>query len=586
MSIPILIADQTDSTATTSSNLTVTENGDKAFVTSGQYCLDFFVKIVRNAPIDTYISQFTEAWKEDKSMCYQILMNLRDVRKGKGEKLIPTVLMTYLKHALGDLVLYECILHEFVKFGYWKDILKIAEISTYLTISLDKKNHPSNCDIELKLFKNQLETDIDALNTLDKSKTGHVAISLCAKWAPTENTHFDKAPLLFAKKLARSMNFTMKTYRQTISKLRSHIVILENLMATQQYDKIDFSKLPSIALSKHKKSFSRDHNSKCIESKQRKKLHLSYNDYLVKLRSGKAKVNTTGIEPHDLVKTYYRKTNLDLDILVEEQWKKICNSVKESGSFDHVTAVVDVSGSMEGIPMLVSIALGLLVAECTTEHFAANVITFHENPTWYQISGDNLRDKVHSLSKASWGGSTNLRKVFDIILEKAQNSQLEPDLMIKTLFIFTDMQFDSAVGATRYRKSQLSQNEESSMEYGKRRFEECGYSFPKIICWNLRTSSANSLPLTKDENGYVMISGFSAELMKSVMTGEDFTPISMLKHVLEPYIVPEFVSRCNSDLALPFDLSHLKHGVDKSKIKKVWKKNDTNTTNTIHDDEW
>ena len=40
--------------------------------------------------------------------------------------------------------------------------------------------------------------------------------------------------------------------------------------------------------------------------------------------------------------------------------------------------------------------------------------------------------------------STNLRAVFDLILQDAINADLLPEQMIKTIFIFTDMQFDSA----------------------------------------------------------------------------------------------------------------------------------------------
>ncbi len=41
-------------------NICCTENGDKAFVTSGSHCLDFFSRIVRNAPMMIILMLFVK----------------------------------------------------------------------------------------------------------------------------------------------------------------------------------------------------------------------------------------------------------------------------------------------------------------------------------------------------------------------------------------------------------------------------------------------------------------------------------------------------------------------------------------------
>ena len=81
------------SNQTIAENNTVTENGDPAFISSYDKCLDFFVKITRGADFKTYLQLFVDAWNQNKEMAYQILLNLRDVRGGKGEKEIPLVIL-------------------------------------------------------------------------------------------------------------------------------------------------------------------------------------------------------------------------------------------------------------------------------------------------------------------------------------------------------------------------------------------------------------------------------------------------------------------------------------------------------------
>ena len=44
-------------------NVIKTENGDKALSTSGSKCLDFFVRITRNAPVPDYVPEFFNALK-------------------------------------------------------------------------------------------------------------------------------------------------------------------------------------------------------------------------------------------------------------------------------------------------------------------------------------------------------------------------------------------------------------------------------------------------------------------------------------------------------------------------------------------
>lgn len=542
---------------------TTTENGDKAFNFSGSSCLDFFTRITRNAEFKDYIDVFTKAWMEDATLATRILMNMRDVRGGKGEKLIPVVIMVYLKNTI-DPSIYESILHRMLDYGYWKDLLKIIEIDCRAKIESKKRYNVISSSTEVKLFAEQLKKDYELLKTTETNPNAKkVAISLCGKWAPSEKSHYDHHPMYTAINIRNHMGLNPKQYRNMLTELRNHIGVLETLMSTHRFDEIDFSKIPSVAMMKMKNAFTRDCNAEGVESEDRKKLHESYSQYLRKLAEGKTKVNIKGIQPHELVSTYF-SCQTNVDFLVEEQWKALKKRTLELGAFRDVTAIVDVSSSMHGQPMEVAIALGILVAECTKGPFHGKVITFHDNPSWHHLTGSNLLEQVNCMKNAPWGGSTNLRATFDMILKEAVDAELTQDEMVKTLFLFTDMQFNSCDHGSW----------ESTFEYAKRNFESVGYKLPRIVCWNLRTSTSKSIPVTKNENGYAMLSGFSAELLKCILTAQEFTPYSMMIHVLEPYSVPtEMKQLTTSSLnPIPGYLTCLETAIGKSVIKKAFKK--------------
>jgi len=544
-------------------NFALTENGDKAFSTSGNFNLDFFTRITRNAQLKDYVDAFQKAWIENRETAIRVVMNMRDIRGGKGEKLIPAVLMICLKLTAEPNV-YEAVLRKMVEYGCWKDLLRIIELET--RYHREQRNlQLIACPIEITLFAEQLKKDSNIILVAEQGDTNtKAAISLCAKWAPSENTHYDHHPMKAATKIMGVMNLKPKEYRQMLTKLRNHLGILEMLMSTRQYDKIDFSKLPSMAFIKMKRAFDRDNNADGVESDNRKKLHLSYQEYLRKLADGKTKVNIKGIQPHELVSTYLdRHSNTELDPLVEGQWQALKNRITETGSFRDVTAVVDVSGSMTGQPMQVSIALGILVAQCTKCPYHGKVITFHETPNWHVLTGTTLKEQVECMKAAPWGSTTNLRKVFDLILQQAKSASLTKEEMVKTLFIFTDMQFDTCAGRDPL---------ETTFEYAKREFSNAGYVLPRIVCWNLRTSTNKIMPIQGEEKDFAMLSGFSAELLKCILTAQEFTPNAMMQHVLEPYIVPHEVTTSTNDIIFTTDeLDKLEIAITKSTIKKAFK---------------
>ncbi|OQV12313.1 hypothetical protein BV898_13424 [Hypsibius exemplaris] len=511
-------------------NRTLTENAAGAFTSTGDKCLDFFATVVRSTSVETVLAGFLAAWNEDPEKAVKLLLNLRDIRSGKGEKKVSLVLLYAL--SCWKPLTYLANLQRFLQVGCYKDLLFVAELAVRGATAenslqrLAQMSGDQQEPIELKILACQLLNDEAALKASDKA-----SISLCAKWVPTENTHFDRKPLRFSRKITKAMGLKKSEYRKRVSALRAHLTVLELLMCTGKWDEIVFKSLPAKAHRQYRKAFRREENSKKIKSDDRVALAARYAEYLAQLTKGEVTIKSTGTQPHDLVKVYMDHRSMEVDLTIEGQWKDMIAKLAETGNFKHVQAVCDVSGSMSGTPMEVAIALGMVVAELTAEPFHSKLITFSANPQLHTIVGDNLRDRINNIERMQWDMNTNLLKVFELLLSEAEkNPQAE---MVEKLFIFSDMQFDEARGSGGH--PWTTTYETICQMFGKTK-----YAVPKIIFWNLRATH-KSFPVQKDEIGTALISGFSAQMMKAFLSDEtvEFGPLTIMNDALDKYEITE-----------------------------------------------
>ena len=217
------------------------------------------------------------------------------------------------------------------------------------------------------------------------------------------------------------------------------------------------------------------------------------------------------------------------------QWKSLVDSIRSSSAnkLKNCIAVADVSGSMGYLgerwaskkskrppqPIQVCIALTLLLGELAEAPWSGSFLTFDDNPVFMTVDPTlPLSKRATTLADAPWGGSTHFGKTFDLILETAKREKLAPEHMVKTLFVFSDMQFDQAAG---------HRHGETEHQTARRKFEEAGYPFPEMVYWNLNSGygedKATHKPVKSDTEGVALMSGFWGALMKYFLgqSGED-----------------------------------------------------------------
>jgi len=464
-------------------DMALTENGALSLPSTLDCCVDLFFKTVRGITEENLIPLLNGAWTESPEATLRIIFQTRDCRGGKGEKMIFYQALKWL-HSQSPETVQKNIEH-IPFFGTWKDLLALClhvpELETQI----------------LDLFVARLKDDKRILEVSDfDSKDGEV-VSLCAKWAPTEKHSFD-TKLKLAKKLAEKLcgsKNAMKDYRKNyLAPLRERLRVTERFMCANEWDNIPYSTVPSRCMNRNKFAFIKHDEDR-------------FEKFLMAAMAGKAKLQGKQMYPHELVSQLMRASKRDL--VVECQWKSIMQGIKEMGSLSKSIVLSDVSGSMSGTPMEVSIALGLLISEVSGGPFRDMIITFESNPKFHHVKGENLFDRVKEVMRMSWGGSTNFQAALKLILDLAKAENVPQADMPDKLFVISDMQFDQA-----------DRNYSTNHQALEKQFKDAGYEVPIIVYWNVR-SNTTDFPALSDTPGVAMLAGYSPSLLKVVMDGCD-----------------------------------------------------------------
>jgi hypothetical protein len=221
-----------------------------------------------------------------------------------------------------------------------------------------------------------------------------------------------------------------------------------------------------------------------------------------------------------------------LDAQWKDLWKDVVKQVttkaKEEGLNFNPTRMVplsDVSSSMNGMPMEVSIALGIGISEITHPAFQNMVLTFERSPRWHKLNGDDsIVEKVRSLQRAPWGGDTNFEGAYDQILKVCLKHKLNRE-DVPVLIVFSDMQFNRAAFRSYCQDGSSDRRLSTMHNVIRQKFSTTARTLgwedeepTPIVYWNLRPTGGH--PVEKDTAGSVLLSGFSPSLLKLVMNGE------------------------------------------------------------------
>lgn len=449
-------------------NAARTTNGMKALKSTLSNTTDLFFKIGASRG-KSITSQFEKAYREDREMALRVAQWARDVRGGAGERELFRQTLKWLEKNHADDLVGTRILKNVAEIGRWDDLLIFdnAEVKHYA----------------FGLIRDALEA----------------GNGLCAKWMPR------KGPK--AVELREFLGWSPKFYRKRLVELTK---VVETQMCAKEFDKINFSHVPSLAMSRYSKAF----------GKNAPDAFAAYKEALKKGDPKVAKVNAGAVYPYDIIKNVKRGDAA----LADEQWKALPNFIGDAS----ILPIVDVSGSMtckaggyqsksEVTCLDVAVSLGLYCADKNTGPFKDVFLTFSDRPSFVTVTG-TLSQKVNKMERSAWEMSTNLHAAFDEILKVAVKNNVAREDMPKVLLIMSDMQFNCCTGY-----------DDRAIQMIRRKYNDADYEMPNVVFWNI--NAYENVPVRFDEKGTALVSGFSPSIMKAVLAADmdSMTPEAVMK---------------------------------------------------------
>jgi hypothetical protein len=462
-----------------------TENGALGFKTTGHYLLDFSYSVpaMRNNP-ESFFELFDKSMAEDRNNTLRFVLFLRDIKHGMGERNSYRHLLVHMSDKFSD-VLHKMIVNcDLASFGRFDDLIYLYDKSK----SLQVKD-----DIRL-LIINQLEDDENNFKEGNK-------ISLLAKWLPSENASSKETKRLAKVVRKEILCISPKEYRKVLSELRNYMNVVEVKISANKWDKVDYEAVPSKANLKYRNAFLAHDMERRVE-------------FLQALKNGEKKINSNSMFLYDIIHSYvgsrWLYSEVPVDNTLEQLWKS-----QDKHHISNTLVVRDGSGSMltqvssDVSALDIADSLTLYLSENNSGEFKNKFITFSRKPKFVDLTGtDRLCDKLTILRKNTDCSNTNIELTFDSILNTAVKANISKEEMPKQILIVSDMEFDSCI-----------YYDEILFESIGKKFNDKGYEMPKLVFWNV-CSRTNSIPLTSNKNGVILISGFSKNLVDMVTSGE------------------------------------------------------------------
>ena len=497
-------------------NFQQTENGATGYSTSGQNLVDLNFRVPSNHNNVTRedVVAFAAALKEDMVTAVKWLFYLRDVREGLGER--DSFINLFLAlNAYNEEAAIK-VLPLIPEFGRWKDVIDIlSQVGDDTDIS----------NAIYSLIENQLREDCVNL-------TEGKSVSLLAKWLPSVNASSKSRKL--AKRICNKLVLTFENYRKVLSSLRKYLDVTEVKTCDDKWNEIDYNKVSSNANARYLKSFMKH------DPERRQK----YLDALSSPAAAGAVMHASNLYPHEVYAKYsetsrngyYGFNEVKIDQGIEALWANL----KNIDTVGNTMVVVDGSGSMEAkisgsniMAIDVARSLGVFFSERCTGEFKDKVIEFSSNPHYIDLTTcKTLADKYNTLIKYDDCSNTNLEKVFDLLLKTAIDHKLPQSELPQRILIVSDMEFDNATSIAGYDQHfYIMEQYKTLFQTIKDRWTAYGYTMPNIVFWNVN-SRTKTIPVTANECGVTLVSGYSVNNVKMVLSG-DVNPWHALKSVLD-----------------------------------------------------
>jgi hypothetical protein len=253
-----------------------------------------------------------------------------------------------------------------------------------------------------------------------------------------------------------------------------------------------------------------------------------------------AVMHASNLYPYEVYAKYNTSSWGDNEAVEDQGVEALWANLKNIETTGNTMVVVDGSGSMTSringsktMAIDVSRSLGVFFSERCTGEFKDKVIEFSSQPKYIDLSGcKTLAEKYNVMNKYNDCSNTNLEKVFDLLLKTAIDYNLPQSELPKRILIVSDMEFDNATSIGGYGQHfYVMDRYKTLFQTIKDKWTAAGYVMPDIVFWNVN-SRTQTIPVTSNECGVILVSGFSVNNVKMILSGE-IDPWHALKSILD-----------------------------------------------------
>ena len=509
----------------------------------GDYRVSLFTMLNRGLEaeyIQDYVAKiFKRRINDEMRDLFVMAFQTRDVRGGKGERrLFQHFISTLYKHDKEMVYNVICLIPEY---GCWRDMWELL------------KAIPELEPIIFSITKKQFGDDLYRCHSKQQSK-----MSLLSKWLPRENS--GNYPGL-ARGLANHIyNFEeserkrIVRYRKDTSMMNKALQTVEIDMCGKSWAEIKPENIPGRCLKIHNKAFLNEPVKKSYisslrypDSEDRMECRKHFQEFVEALNRGEKKAHGANVVmPHELVVKALSCHASDDELGINQgQWVSIRNESQKLGGLGKCVPMCDFSGSMNGLPKLISLALGILVSEINHNAFKDHILSFDAEPQWHSFAGfTTLKEKLDSIkSSLGQGLNTNFYKACMKIVEKMKQAKVPVGEEPEDLIVFTDMGFDAANQEHGYYEANAAPKWDTQIEKIRNKFKKAGeevwgegngWKAPRIVIWNL-SAKYKDFYAKADQEGVVQLSGWSPSMLKALQKGsiEVITPYLGMRAILD-----------------------------------------------------
>jgi len=470
-------------------------NGGNAYEHAGTHAIEFFGKAGslfvgkgNGYGSASALNLFKDVWRAgDHVTAMKLLFWLRDPRGGAGNRSGFRSIVEWLADESPEWMVANAI--QIPKYGRWDDLKALYgndEIS----------------EVASTIWANEIMAES----------------VLAAKWA----SRTDKKVLKALRKVSNGKIKDIGDYRRKLATIRKGVV--EVAMSQKEYNGIDYSHVPSVAMARYNAAFGRNDASRYADYKAKLEKAIETGDKSVK-------INTGAIFPHDVIRASRNSRDKKAQDL---QFESLPNFLEESNA--RIMVIADTSGSMNvpvggdirAVDVSQSLALYCSDKLGKDNPFYRKYMQFESESTLTDWSDKKYISEVLDDYRMFNGaiGSTDITKALTTLVKYGKMFNATAEQMPTHLLIVSDMQFNMGARGS----------EKTVVEKALAKWEDAGFEIPNIVYWNTNGNAGS--PARGTMANTALVSGFSPSILKAIFGNPDsMNPINIMNEAIKDYEV-------------------------------------------------